>query len=117
MVPVLCEMLDIYEHEAQVVPRLDLEDDVLDDITTVVGVFPINVVAELNRRGIRFLAVVMDNSLLLKGEELDEETVRALEPELQEFVVFSRKEFGTLLCDIAGMYQHEADYPKKYPYY
>ena len=60
----------------------------LENIDVVVGVLPVHLIAELTSRGVRFFGLSMNVPREMRGKELSELQVRALNPRLQEFLVF-----------------------------
>ena len=53
----------------------------------VVGILPINLVADLNARGIRFFMVTMEVPAELRGKELTEEQMVECNVKLEQFCV------------------------------
>ncbi len=53
----------------------------------LVGILPINLIADINKKGGRFFALTMIIPAELRGVELSEEQVRDLNPSLQEYQV------------------------------
>lgn len=62
-----------------------LEIDRIQAGDTVIGTLPINLVAELNARGARYLHLTLDLPAEIRGQELTAETMRTLGARLEAY--------------------------------
>jgi len=69
----------------EVIPHLNDISEIRGDV--LVGILPINIAAAVQAAGIRFVEFAIDMTPQLRGKELDEQTVRGLNPRLTEFSV------------------------------
>lgn len=68
-----------------IVDHLNIED--LQTGDTVLGSLPVNLVAELNEKGVRYFHLTLPLSEALRGKEISAELMRELGAKLEEFEV------------------------------
>lgn len=55
---------------------------------TVIGTLPIHLIAQLNKKGVRFLHLRLNLDSLTRGRELTSDELKAVDAKLEEFLVW-----------------------------